>query len=48
MMGQAPKSEYRKAGDTASFGNWRCERVEVVKYGKPRSTLCVAISPTSA
>jgi hypothetical protein len=42
MAGQAPKSEYRKAGATASFGKWRCERVEVVKDGQPHSTLCVA------
>jgi len=42
MTGQTPKSEYRKSGGTASFGKWRCERVEVVKDGKPRSTLCVA------
>jgi hypothetical protein len=29
MAGQAPKSDYRKAGGTASVGKWRCERVEV-------------------
>jgi hypothetical protein len=42
MAGQAPKSEYRKAGGTASFGKWKCERVEVVKDGQPHATLCVA------
>jgi hypothetical protein len=42
MAGQAPKSEYRKAGGTASFGKWRCERLEVVKDGQPRAALCVA------
>ncbi len=42
MAGQAPKSEYRKAGGSASFGNWRCERVEVVKDGQPHAALCVA------
>ena len=42
MTGQAPKSEYRKASGTASFGKWRCERVEVMKDGQPHSTLCVA------
>jgi hypothetical protein len=35
MAGQAPKSEYRKASGTASFRNWRCEHVEVVKDGQP-------------
>jgi hypothetical protein len=42
MAGQAPKSEYRKVGGTASFGNWRCEHIEVVKDGQPHSALCVA------
>ena len=41
MTGQTPKSEYRKSRGTASFGKWRCVRVEVVTDGKPRSTLCV-------
>jgi hypothetical protein len=42
MAGQAPKSEYRRAGATASFGNWSCEPVEVVKDGQSHATLCVA------
>jgi hypothetical protein len=42
MAGQAPKSEYRKASGTASFRNWRCEHVEVVKDGQPHAALCVA------
>jgi hypothetical protein len=42
MAGQAPKSDYRKAGGTASVGKWRCERVEVVKDGQPHAALCVA------
>jgi len=42
MAGQAPKSDYRKAGGTASVGKWRCERVEVAKDGQPHAALCVA------
>jgi hypothetical protein len=42
MAGQAPKSDYRKAGGTASVGKWRCEHVEVVKDGQPHAALCVA------
>ena len=40
-MPQAPKFEFRKAGGTASFGKWTCERVEELRNGQPYAALCV-------
>ena len=40
--GHAPKFEFRKAGGTATFGKWPCERVEELADGRPQAQLCVA------
>ncbi|HLY47397.1 MAG TPA: hypothetical protein VKQ73_17590 [Stellaceae bacterium] len=39
---QAPQFEFRKAGGTATFGKWSCERVEQLADGRPQAQLCVA------
>lgn len=39
---QTPQFEFRKAGGTASFGKWSCERVEQLADGRPQAQLCVA------
>jgi hypothetical protein len=44
MAGEIPqvsKFEFRKAGGTASFGKWTCERVEMLINSRPHTSLCV-------
>jgi hypothetical protein len=38
---QPPKFAFRKAGGAATFGKWRCERVEQLMNGRPEARLCV-------
>ena len=42
MPGQGAKVEFRKAGGTATFGRWQCERVDQLVNGQPQAQLCVA------
>lgn len=42
MPGQPAKVEFRKAGGTASFGKWKCEKVDQVVNGAVQAQLCVA------
>ena len=40
--GQPPTFAFRKAGGTATYGKWQCERLEELMNGKPQARLCVA------
>jgi Domain of unknown function (DUF4412) len=42
MPGPAAKVEFRKVGGAATFGKWRCDKVEQVVNGTVQARLCVA------